>query len=43
MTHLRDKLITAINRVYFSKQRNGSLAEDMADAVLEVMKREKAK
>ena len=38
---LREKLITEFNRIYFSKQRKGSLAEDVADAFIVLL--EKAK
>lgn len=38
---LRDKMIAELNRIYFSKERKGSMAEDMADAMLALM--EKAK
>lgn len=35
--NLRAALIAELQRVYFEKQRKGSMAEDMADAVLAVI------
>lgn len=36
---LRDKLIAELKRIYFSTERKGSMAEDMADAVLKIVGR----
>ena len=38
---LRDELIATLNRVYFEKRRVGSLAEDMADAVIALLEKRK--
>lgn len=40
---MRDKLIAELTRIYFSKDRKGSMAEDMADAVLALIAKEKGK
>jgi hypothetical protein len=37
--NLRNEIIAALSNVYFSKERKGTLMEDMADAVLAVVKR----
>ena len=36
---LRDKIIAEIRRVYYATERKGTMAEDMADAVLKLMER----
>lgn len=36
---LRTDLIAALTRVYFSTDRKSSMAEDMADAVLAIIKK----
>jgi len=38
---LRDQMIAEITRIYFAKERKGSMAEDMADAILAILKRRK--
>lgn len=38
---LRDQMIAELNRVYFDKRRKGSMAEDMADAILKLLEKSK--
>jgi hypothetical protein len=38
---LRSELIAILTKIYFSSERKGSLTEDMADAVLDLLEKRK--